>query len=166
MDKQDCALNDGNIQLLTLILSENQSHKCVRLAKEQGIKGGIIIIGRGTVSNTVLNLLGIKNQKKEIIKLLLRKEITKEVLDCFDETLQLSKPGHGIAYITPVICAVGLPEQEANHKQTDSKTVQQTEGESMFKKLTVIVDRACRRPGSIKCNSNKIGRRKIRQNKN
>jgi len=141
MDKQDCALNDGNIQLLTLILSENQSHKCVRLAKEQGIKGGIIIIGRGTVSNTVLNLLGIKNQKKEIIKLLLRKEITKEVLDCFDETLQLSKPGHGIAYITPVICAVGLPEQEANHKQTDSKTVQQTEGESMFKKLTVIVDR-------------------------
>lgn len=65
MDKQDCALNDGNIQLLTLILSENQSHKCVRLAKEQGIKGGIIIIGRGTVSNTVLNLLGIKNQKKK-----------------------------------------------------------------------------------------------------
>lgn len=141
MDKQDCALNDGNIQLLTLILSENQSHKCVRLAKERGIKGGIIIIGRGTVSSTALNLLGIKNQKKEIIKLLLRNEITKEVLDCFDEILQLSKPGHGIAYITPIICAVGLPEEEANHKQADSKTVQQTEGESMFKKLTVIVDR-------------------------
>jgi len=139
MNNQGCALN--NVQLLILILSENQSHKCVRLAKEQGIKGGIIIIGRGTVSSTVLNLLGIKNQKKEIVKFLIKKENTKEILDCFDEALQLSKPGHGIAYVTPVICAVGLPERETNHEQIVSETVQQTEGESMFKKLTVIVDR-------------------------
>jgi nitrogen regulatory protein PII len=139
MNKQDCALN--NVQLLTLILSENQSHKCVRLAKEQGIKGGIIIIGRGTVSSTVLNLLGIKNQKKEIVHFLVSKENTKEILDCFDETLQLSKPGHGIAYVTPVLCAVGLPDQGMNPEQTALKTGQQTEGENMFKKLTVIVDR-------------------------
>ena len=140
MDKQDCALNDGNIQLLTLILSENQSHKCVRLAKEQGIKGGIIIIGRGTVSNTVLNLLGIKNQKKEIIKLLLRKEITKEVLDCFDETLQLSKPGHGIAYITPVICAVGLPSKKQIINKPTRRQYNKRRREYV-QKLTVIVDR-------------------------
>jgi nitrogen regulatory protein PII len=142
MDKQDCALNNGNVfQLLTLILSENQSQKCVRLVKERGIKGGIVIIGRGTVSSMALNLLGIKNQKKEIVKLLLRKENVKDILDCFDETLQLTKPGHGIAYITPVISVVGLPEQEMAHKHNASNTNQQTEEKSMFKKLTVIVDR-------------------------
>ncbi|NLM27282.1 MAG: P-II family nitrogen regulator [Clostridiaceae bacterium] len=141
MDKQNCDPNGDNIRMLTLILSENQSHKCARLAKEQGIKGGIVIIGRGTVSSTILNMLGIKNQKKEIVKLLIKKENAKEILDCFDETLQLKKPGHGIAYVTPVICAAGLPEQETDHDKNASKTVQQTEGENMFKKLTVIVDR-------------------------
>jgi len=142
MDKQDCLLNNRNVfQLLTLILSENQSHKCVRLAKEQGIRSGIVIIGRGTVSSMALNLLGIKNQKKEILKFLLREEKAKEILEYFVETLQLAKPGHGIAYITPIICVVGLPEQETDHMQIASNTNQQTEEESMFKKLTVIVDR-------------------------
>ncbi|NLG89369.1 MAG: P-II family nitrogen regulator [Clostridiaceae bacterium] len=141
MDKQNCALNNESVQMLTLILSENQCHKCARLAKEQGITGGIVLIGKGTVSSMVLNMLGIKNQKKEIIKLLVRKENAREVLDYFNETLQLNKPGHGIAYITPVISVVGLPKQGTAHEKIASEAVQKTEGEYMFKKLTVIVDR-------------------------
>lgn len=141
MDKQNDALNIGNVQVLTLILSENQSHKCINLVKEQGIRGGIVIIGRGTVSSIVLNLLGIKNQKKEIVKLLLKKEEAERIMDYFDEALQLTKPGHGIAYTTPVINAVGLPKQKIGHKQITTNTTLRMEGESMFKKLTVIVDR-------------------------
>ena len=40
MDRVSSALNTGGIQLLTLILSENQSGKCIRLVREQGIRGG------------------------------------------------------------------------------------------------------------------------------
>lgn len=140
MDNQNDTLNNGHIQMLTLILSENQSHKCVRLVKEKGIRGGIIIIGRGTVSSAALNLLGVKNQKREILKFLLKQEKAKEVLDYFDEVLHLTRRGHGIAYITQVISAVGFIEQEKNHKQIVN-TAQNMEGESMFKKLTVIVER-------------------------
>lgn len=141
MDKQDCPMNNGNIQVLTLILSENQCHKCVRLAKELGIKGMMVMIGKGTVNSTVLNLLGIRSQRKEIVKLLLKKENTQEVLDYFSEGLQLSKPGHGIAFVTPIIGAAGLVEQEADHKQITADAVKHMEGKRMFKKITVIVDR-------------------------
>lgn len=141
MDKRTGALSIGNVQMLTLILSENQSHKCVSLVKEQGIRGGVVILGRGTVSSAALNLLGIRSQKREIVQLLLKEEEAVWIMDYLDEALQLTKPGHGIAYTTPVISAVGLPEQEGNHGQIVTSTAQRSEGESVFKKLTVIVDR-------------------------
>jgi nitrogen regulatory protein PII len=141
MDKNIYSLNTGDIKLLTLILSENQSHKCIRLIKELGIRSGMVMIGRGTVSSTVLNLLGIKNQRRDIIKLLLDRKKAEEIMEYFDNALQLTKPGHGIAYTTPVISAAGLPEPEANQEQTAANTDNCPKGESMFKKLTVIVDR-------------------------
>ena len=140
MDNQNDAHNIGEIQMLTFILSENQTNKCVHLAKEQGIRSGMVMIGRGTVSSGILNMLGIKNQRKEIVKFLLKKDRAEEIMNYFDDTLQLSIPGHGIAYATPVLSAVGLPEQIENHKQITEKTVKHMEGECMFKKLTVIVD--------------------------
>jgi len=142
MDKQTEALNsDHQIQMLTLILSENQCHKCVRLAKEKNIRGGMVTIGKGTVNSAILNLLGIKSQKKEIVKFLLSKEKTKEILDYFTDELQLHEPGHGIAFTTPVMIAAGHPTQEMSKEMVASNTVQGMEDESMFKKLTVIVDR-------------------------
>jgi nitrogen regulatory protein PII len=140
MDNTKGTFETENFLILTLILSENQCHKCICLVKEMEIRGGIVIIGRGTVSSSILNLLGIKSQRKEVIKLLLERERAKEILSCLEELLELSKPGHGIAYTKPVIYALGLPEQEKEHKQIVINPSQHMEGESMFKKLTVIVD--------------------------
>ena len=141
MDSQNCDMNLGNLQMLSLILNENQSNSCVRLIKERGIQGGVVIIGRGTVSSTVLNMLGIKNQRKIFMNVLLKREKAKEVMDCLDKALHLNKPNHGIAYTTPVLCATGLPGQEANQEHNGIITSHGLEEESMFKKLTVIVDR-------------------------
>lgn len=141
MDNTSGALNAGDIQMLTLILSENQSSKCVRLVKEQAIRGGVVMIGRGTVSSTILNLLGIKSQRKDVIQLLLADGKAQEALDYFDEAFRLSEPGHGIAYTTSVERAIGVPQHETEHEQIATNTAQRLERESMFKKLTVIVDR-------------------------
>ena len=35
MDKQNCSLTSGDLQKLTLILSEHQCHKCISLIKER-----------------------------------------------------------------------------------------------------------------------------------
>lgn len=138
MNKQ---LNELTIEhpflIMTLILNEYQCQKFARIAKEQGIRGGIIVLGKGTVKSAVLNVLGIKSQKKEIVNILLEKEKAKETLDFFTKELQLYEPGHGIAYTTQVIVA----GQIINNKQGVCNTAQGMEVESMFKKLTVIVNR-------------------------
>lgn len=138
MDKQTKELTiDHPFLILTLILSEHQCQRCARIAKEKDIRGGIVVLGKGTVKSTVLNLLGIKSQKKEVVNFLLEKEKAEDMLDCFAKELQLHKPGHGIAFTTPVIIA----SQIINNKQVTGNTVPGMEGESMFKKLTVVVDR-------------------------
>ena len=124
-------------QIMTLILSENQCHKFVRIAKDKGIRSGIIILGRGTVKNATLNLLGIKSEKKEIVSILLENEKAKELLDHFTKELLLNEPGHGIAYTTPVITA----DRITSGQQGTLDTMQGMEDESMFKKLTEVVYR-------------------------
>ena len=66
--------SDQPFLIMTLILSEQQCQKFVRIAKQKDIRGGIIVIGKGTVKSATLNLLGIKSQKKEVISILLEKE--------------------------------------------------------------------------------------------
>ncbi|MGI6279979.1 MAG: P-II family nitrogen regulator [Acutalibacteraceae bacterium] len=121
--------------MLTLILSEHQCNKFAHLIKEKDIRKGIILIGRGTVKNATLNLIGIKSQKKEIVSLLLEKEKANELLDFFTREFQLKKPGHGIAYTTPVIIAGQTNKQDTQNKELVLG------GEGMYKKLTVVVNR-------------------------
>ena len=130
-------------QMLTLILSEDQYKKCARMAREINIYGGLVILGRGTVNSSVLNLLGIKSQKKEVVYFILEKEKAREVLDYFTRELQLLVPGHGIAFTSPVIFTSRETDisQVAGISQVTGNTAQDMEGKSMYKKLTVIVDR-------------------------
>lgn len=138
MDNQTKALTAGKAYLIaTLILNEHQCHKFVHIAKEKDIRGGIVVLGKGTVKSATLNLLGIKSQKKQIISVLLERENSKEMLDIITKELQLNEPGHGIAYTTPVT----ISSQIINNEQSTLNTMQGIEGESMYKKLTVIVNR-------------------------
>jgi len=123
--------------IMTLILNEHQCHKFARIAKEKNIRGGLIILGKGTVKNATLNFLGIKSQKKAVLHILFEKEKAKEALDFFSKEFQFDLPGHGIAYTTPVITA----SQIINHKQGIWTAVQGMEAESMYNKLTVVVNR-------------------------
>jgi nitrogen regulatory protein PII len=138
MDKQvnEPAINQPFYRM-TLILSEHQCQKCERIAKKEGISDGIVLLGRGTVKSATLNLLGLKSQKREVVYMLLEKEKAEELLDVFTEELQLDKAGHGIAFTTPVVIA----DQIIGKKQDAPDTAHSMEGESMFKKLTVVVNR-------------------------
>ncbi|NLH96825.1 MAG: P-II family nitrogen regulator [Clostridiaceae bacterium] len=137
MDNQESKPIENQFQILTLILSEHQCQKCVHIARESGICRGILTIGRGTVHSGILNLLGIKSQKREIVSFLLKKDKAKELLDRFTYELQLYKHGHGIAFLTSVLMA----NCETDKGQVFSNTGEISEEESMYRKLTVIVDR-------------------------
>ncbi|NLT40001.1 MAG: P-II family nitrogen regulator [Clostridiales bacterium] len=128
-------------RVLTLILDESQGNKCIRFAKESGIQYGIVMLGKGTVKSHVLNLLGIKSQKKQIVNFVIRGGRTGEVLDYLVQELHLDKPGHGIAYTTAILKTVGFHNNKETENEQAGSAAYHTEGESMFKKLTVIVER-------------------------
>ncbi len=138
MDKHEkTVITEQPLLIMTLILDEQKCHRCIKIAKERGVRGGITIICKGTVKSTVLNLLGIKSQKKEIINFLIEQNKAEELIGEFTTALRLTEPGHGIIYTTPVILASRIIDR----KQVIVKTVGYEEENGMFKKLTVIVDR-------------------------
>lgn len=131
-------VNDKRIFLLmTLILSHNQLHKLAQVAERNGLIRGLTMLCRGTVRNTTLNWLGIKSEKMIIVNILVEKEKASEVMDSFSEELQMHKQGHGIIYTTPI--ATG--KQILNNGDEALDILKNTEEYSMFKKLTVIVNR-------------------------
>ncbi len=139
MDKQTNEVARENSFLkLKLILNESQCHKLLHIFNDKKIANKIlfVMLGKGTVNNTILNVLGIKNQKKEIITILIEKEKANETLDFITEELHLDKPGKGIAYITNIKNA-----QQSLFKKDVLSSSKEMEGNSMYKKLTVIVNR-------------------------
>lgn len=128
---------DKPFLIMTLILSENQCNKIERIVKEKDIHGGMMIIGRGTVRSAALNLFGIKSQKMFVMSFLIDKDREEQILDYLVKELHLNQPGHGIVYTTSAMRA----EQIIGDEQSARNIMHQTEAESMFKKLTVIVNR-------------------------
>lgn len=137
MDKYMEDLTIENTYLtMTLILNEHQCHKFVHKAKEKDIRGAMVVLGKGTVKNATLNWFGIKSQKKEIVSIIVKKDESEDLLNYFTRELQLNEPGHGIAYTTPIATA-----EQIISKQSSWDKLLNMEVESMYKKLTVIVNR-------------------------
>lgn len=127
----------SSFRTLTLILSEDQSKKFTHIAKEKHLIDGILLIGKGTIRNHILNVFGLKSQKRIVVNTLVEKERTVEILNCITERLKLHEPNHGIAYTT----AVNVVKYTDGNQQENRKEPEDTEEDSMFKKLTVIVNR-------------------------
>lgn len=123
--------------IMTLILSENQCQKIDRIFKEKDVHGGIKILGKGTVKSAALKLFGIKSQKQIIMSFLVEKEKEEKLLDFFVNELHLNRHGHGIVYTTAAVTA----DRIVNSQQGTLNIMQEREAESMYKKLTVIVNR-------------------------
>ncbi len=122
---------------MTFVLGEAQCQKFASIAKQRNLRGGTVVLGKGTVKSTTLNLLGIRSQRKEIVSILIAQEQAGELMDFFTKELQLDRPGHGIVYTTPVVTASML----INDKQDIWVTLRDVEGDCMYKKLTVVVNR-------------------------
>ena len=125
------------IKTLTLILTMEQSKTLAKLTRKYRLSS-TTVIAYGTVSSTFLNMLGIKSDKREIIKLLIEEDFLEEFCGAVNDKLQLDKPGHGIAYITNVLACIGL---DGGKSVAFNETKQLDTEDSMYQKITVIVDR-------------------------
>ena len=101
------------------IVNSGYSEAVMDAAKRLGAKGGTVINARGTASKEAETFFHITVQpEKEIVMILVPKEIKDAVLNALYTEVGLDSAGQGIACSVPVDSVVGLASSTA---KTDEK---------------------------------------------
>ncbi|MGI5836538.1 MAG: P-II family nitrogen regulator [Chloroflexota bacterium] len=128
--------SESPYKLIWVIVNVGVGSKVIRKAKQYGIKGGTAFMGRGTVSDHILSLLGITDVRKEIVLLGSDGATADCVLDVLDKEFQFEKPNHGIAFTTSVCNITGTRlikcDETAEGRGVD---------DAVYRIVTVIVDK-------------------------
>lgn len=92
------------------VISENhEGDEVVEFADKYGVNGGTIIHGRGAGLEDTESIFNITIEpEKEIVMMLVPKDITKDLIDGLNKDLKISEPGHGIIFSLPVTRTEGL----------------------------------------------------------
>lgn len=124
------------VELLSVIVNFGVGSKVLKIAKEHGVSGGTIFLGKGTIKNRILEILDLTDIRKEIVIMLVEKTATQNVIKALDTELKLSKPNHGIAFSAPLVSFHGIT---SCHYQVakESRGVE----EPMYKAIYTVVDK-------------------------
>ena len=98
----------NDIELLCVIVKSGLGSKVVHKAKEYGISGGTILLGKGTVNNKILDFIGLADVSKEVVLMISTKSIMDEAIKKLDYYFKFEKPNHGIAFITSITNLIGM----------------------------------------------------------
>ena len=91
------------------IVNSGYSEAVMDAAKKAGARGGTIINARGTAGKEAETFFHIAIQpEKEIVMILVPKEIKDNILNALYEAVGLDSAGQGIAFSVPVESVVGL----------------------------------------------------------
>ena len=93
--------------LLCVIVNCGFGSKVLRVAKQHGVLGGTVFLGKGTVRNRLLEFFDICDVRKEIVLMVGESEVIQEATNYINKEFHLHKPYHGIAFIMPVVAFLG-----------------------------------------------------------
>jgi len=93
--------------VLWVIVNFGLGSGVLKFAKENGISGGTILLGKGTVKNSILELLELSEIRKEIVIMLAEHSIADKFLEKLNKKYKLDKPNHGIAFSSSVFNILG-----------------------------------------------------------
>jgi nitrogen regulatory protein PII len=109
------------LSLLIAICDREKSKKITDFFRDRGASFNLLTLGRGTASSKILNYLGLGQTEKTILFGAMPPGEAEDVLDRLDETLDLKRPGHGIAFILPLCALVSALGGERAVRETDEK---------------------------------------------
>lgn len=111
-DEKSCdryTVFENKHDLIITVVKKGLSEKIIEATRNAGAEGGTIIFGRGTGIHEKAKLLGIPIEpEKEIIFTIVEKKITKNVLDSIVSSVNLNKPGTGIAFVIELSKVLGI----------------------------------------------------------
>lgn len=132
----DCNSYINEFELICVIVDSGLGSKVLRIAKKNKMPGGTIFLGKGTINNHILELLGISDIRKEIVMMVSEKAIANKAIEELNKEFNFNKPNHGIAFSTCVTNILGS-------RGCESKYIKENRGEEniMYNAIFVIVDK-------------------------
>lgn len=104
---------DNAHEAILCIVNKGFTDLVMESAKAAGARGGTVISGRGTGSHDAEQFFGVKvTPEKEIVLIIVKKEIVDEVLFAVNKGAGMDTKGMGIAFSVPITDIVGLPEEK------------------------------------------------------
>lgn len=98
-----------NKKLLVTIVDKGQGSEIVEITKKNGCEGGTIVPGQGTRFDSLGSFFGFNfDPEKEIILSLTDEKNAMTLLEKVTVAGQLTKPGHGIAFVLDVCSVAGI----------------------------------------------------------
>lgn len=123
-------------ELVYVIVNFGMGSRILHRAKEHGVSGGTILLGRGTVSNSLLNFLSLHDERKEIVLMGADKHTADQALAELNKEFHFHKPHHGIAFTTSACEIVG-----SRCYHTDDNEEERGVNKSMYQVIITVVNR-------------------------
>ncbi len=120
-------------ELVYVIVNNGYGSKILKYSRKHGITGGTIFLGKGTVKNRILELLDLREIRKEIVLMFAEKSLASTIMEDLNNEFNFAKPNHGITFSIPVSCFVGINGQSKKNNEILE------EGEIMYNSIFVIV---------------------------
>lgn len=84
-------------QILAVVIVDSKMGSTVLSeSKKLGVTGGTILLGKGTIRNPILNILGIDESRKEIVLMLASNNLEDQIHDKLESKFHMNKPNHGV----------------------------------------------------------------------
>lgn len=123
-------------EIVYVIVNYGVGSKVLHKAKEYGVSSGTVFLGKGTISNSLLNFLSLYDERKEIVLLGTYSDIADKALDKLNETFQFEKPNHGIVFSTGAVEVVGSMSYKSIVSEEEERVNQ-----SMYQVIISVVNK-------------------------
>ena len=108
-------------EVIFAIVNSGYAEDVMDIAREQGVRGGTILHGRGVVKEEAAAFFGITlHQDKEILMMVVEKSIRDNVLNAIYKQMGMAKKARGIAFSLPVSDVAGLAPAQAEPAEAEA----------------------------------------------
>ena len=96
------------LKLLVTIVNRSRTLLFLDVIEQFEVNMQMVIYGKGTASNEMLNMLGLAETDKAVILSVIREDKVKDALETLQEKFTKVKQGKGIAYTIPLSSVIGV----------------------------------------------------------
>ena len=113
-------MKTNNHEVIFTIVNSGFAEEAMRVAREQGVRGGTILGARGVVNENAAAFFGITlHADKEILMMGVDKDIRDQVLNALYKEMGLGKKSQGIVFSLPVsdVAGLAMPVEEKKEQE-------------------------------------------------